>query len=63
MAEVERRVKGWMNRWREEGGRARESGRGEWKEGVCVRERERERQREREEREMDKVRESQRGKE
>ena len=25
-----------MNRWREEGGRARESGRGEWKEGVCV---------------------------
>jgi hypothetical protein len=36
LAEVERRVKGWMNRWREEGGRARESGRGEWKEGVCV---------------------------
>jgi hypothetical protein len=47
LAEVERRVKGWMNRWREEGGRARESGRGEWKEGVCVYVCEREIERER----------------
>jgi hypothetical protein len=53
LAGIERRGKKWMDGGREEGRRARERRRGEWRKGVCVRKRERDREREVERRERD----------